>query len=436
MAQHSQPYTFDRVVRLVLSVAGAVGVVLLLRYLADVLIPFAAAVVLAYLLNPVVTLFERKTGRRGAAVALTLAGLGVVALAVVVLLIPLVVVQVERFRSGLELLRQDIVASVGVDADRSAQDVSVPQVAPESGGRRSADASAKPGGEKTSWKSSMGWAEFKQAWKEYRAQAETTPRAERFRALREAVSGTYIGDLIDSAVSFARSEEFNQLLIGLARRAAVGGWTVVTWFVNLLVGLTGLIIVLLYLIFLLLDYRDYARTWRLFLPPAYRGAIVEFLEQFDLTMRRYFRGQSVVALLTGALFAVGFTIIGLPMAVPFGLLVGLLNMVPYLQTVALIPGVLLAGLRAIEGNAGFLWSVVLVLAVFAVVQIIQDGLITPRIMGKTVGLRPVAIMLGLFIWGKLLGFLGLLLAIPLTCLGIAYYQRFVLKHEAQEIEPD
>ena len=55
-------------------------------------------------------------------------------------------------------------------------------------------------------------------------------------------------------------------------------------------------------------------------------------------------------------------------------------------------------------------------------------MITPRIMGKATGLRPVAILLGLFIWGKLLGFLGLLLAIPLTCLGIAYYQRIVLKN--------
>jgi predicted PurR-regulated permease PerM len=69
---------------------------------------------------------------------------------------------------------------------------------------------------------------------------------------------------------------------------------------------------------------------------------------------------------------------------------------------------------------------VLVLAVFAVVQLIQDGLLVPKIMGKQTGLRPVAMLLGLFIWGKLLGFLGLVLAIPLTCLGIAFYRRWVL----------
>jgi predicted PurR-regulated permease PerM len=76
----------------------------------------------------------------------------------------------------------------------------------------------------------------------------------------------------------------------------------------------------------------------------------------------------------------------------------------------------------------------LAFAVFAVVQVIQDALIVPRIMGNATGLRPVAILLGVFIWGKLLGFMGLLLAIPLTCLGIAYYRRFVLQHELQETQ--
>ena len=103
-------------------------------------------------------------------------------------------------------------------------------------------------------------------------------------------------------------------------------------------------------------------------------------------------------------------------------------MVPYLQMVSLVPAMLLAGLRAIEGGSGFLESVLLTLLVFAVIQVIQDVLIVPRVMGKATGLRPVAILLGLFIWGKLLGFLGLLLAIPLTCLGIAYYRRYVLAH--------
>ena len=251
----------------------------------------------------------------------------------------------------------------------------------------------------------------------------------RLSKLRQQLSGTYVGDLLDRTITYTRSDEFNRWLLDLAKQVALGGWSVLTFALNFFLGLTGMIVILLYLVFLLLDFPEYARRWPTFLPPQYRDAIVDFYAQFSVVMRSYFRGQAVVALLVGALFAIGFTLIGLPMAVPFGLFVGMLNMVPYLQMVGLVPGFLLAGLRTIEGDSSFLVSIGLVLLVFAVVQLIQDALITPRIMGRATGLRPVAILLGIFIWGKLLGFMGLLLAIPLTCVGIAYYQRYVLQSE-------
>jgi len=428
MAGERDRYTFDRVVRMVLSAVAIAIVLLLLRYLSDVLLPFVAAVILAYLLNPTVTFLERKTKRRGLAIGLTLGGLGVIGLMALLILIPLVVSQVSRFRDNIETLRIDLAASmVAAPAPNSAPVAHDPAA---DGGDEEA------GGEKA--KSTSGWRELMHGLDEYHARAGELPRAKRLTKLGERIEGTLVGDGFERVRSFVRSDEFNQILLNLAKQLAVGGWTVVTFALNLLLGLTGLIIVLLYLVFLLMDYREYAKTWHTFLPPAYREGILEFLEQFDIAMRRYFRGQSVVALLTGALFAVGFTVIGLPMAVPFGLFVGLLNMVPYLQAVALVPGVVLAALRALEGDSSFLMSVVLVLAVFGVVQLIQDGLITPRIMGQATGLRPVAILLGVFIWGKLLGFLGLLLAIPLTCLGIAYYRRFILLQsaEATKIKPE
>ena len=114
------------------------------------------------------------------------------------------------------------------------------------------------------------------------------------------------------------------------------------------------------------------------------------------------------------------------MAIPLGLFMGLLNMVPYMQALGLAPAMLLAGVRVLETDTSFLLMVVMTLGVYVVAQLTQDLLIVPRVMGKATGLRPVAIILGVFVWGKLLGFLGLLLAIPLTCLGIAYYRRYVL----------
>jgi len=406
MATQETRYTFDRVVRMVLGAAGMVIVLGLLRYLSDVLLPFAAAVILAYLLNPLVTIFERKTKRRGLAVAITLGGLGMVGLGVLLLLIPLTLSQVDRFQEDLAKLRDDLASSIRREAPTDTTAVAV-----EGAGFA---------------KSTIGWTELKDGWIEYRREAGTRARPERLSDFRKKLSGTYIGKSLDEAVEYTRSDEFRGLLVGLAKRLAVGGWTVVAFALNLVLGLTGLVIVLLYLVFLLLDFPEYARTWPTFLPPQYREAMVEFLTQFNDAMRRYFRGQSLVALLTGAMFSLGFSVIGLPMAVPFGLFIGLLSMVPYLPVVALIPAVFFAGLRAIEGDVSFLGSVLLTLMVFALVQVIQDTLITPRVMGQATGLRPIAILLGIFIWGKLLGFMGLLLSIPLTCLGIAYYRRYIL----------
>ena len=111
MSQEPSPYTFDRVVRMVLSAVALAALFLLLRYLSDVLVPFAAAVVLAYLLNPVVTLFEQRM-RRGLAVAVTLLGLGVLGLALVALIVPLMLTQVDRFRSDVRKLADDLGASI------------------------------------------------------------------------------------------------------------------------------------------------------------------------------------------------------------------------------------------------------------------------------------------------------------------------------------
>jgi predicted PurR-regulated permease PerM len=189
---------------------------------------------------------------------------------------------------------------------------------------------------------------------------------------------------------------------------------------------------MIYLIFILLDYPKYRSDWRNLLPSDYRQHVTGFLTEFDAVLRRYFRGQFVIAMSTGVMFAIGFSIIGLPMAVPFGLFCGALNMVPYLQIISFVPAIGLVLLSYLSGQSDLVWSLVFLLAVFGIVQLIQDAVLTPKIMGKAVGLSPVAVLLGVFIWGKLLGFLGLLLAIPLTCLGIAYYRRLVLQHSAEE----
>ena len=144
-------------------------------------------------------------------------------------------------------------------------------------------------------------------------------------------------------------------------------------------------------------------------------------------MNAYFRGQSLIALLVGILFSIGFLIIDFPMAIGLGLFIGFLNLIPYMQTLGFIPTIILALVKAADTGQNF-WIILLsAFIVFAVVQTIQDVILTPRIMGHVMGMNPAIILLSLSIWGSLLGIIGLIIALPLTTLLISYYRRFVLK---------
>jgi predicted PurR-regulated permease PerM len=192
----------------------------------------------------------------------------------------------------------------------------------------------------------------------------------------------------------------------------------------------GLVIILMYLVFLLLDFQRFKEgSWEL-LPSAWREPLTEFLGEFDRAMNRYFRAQAGVAALVGVLFSIGFTLINLPLGIVLGLFIGLLNMVPYLQTLGLIPAFFLASIHALETGSSFWVMFGLTGLVFVVVQALQDMVLVPRIMGRVMGLSPAMILLSLSIWGKLLGLLGLIIALPMTCLLLAYYKRILLKQNS------
>jgi predicted PurR-regulated permease PerM len=126
----------------------------------------------------------------------------------------------------------------------------------------------------------------------------------------------------------------------------------------------------------------------------------------------------------GVLFSIGFVIIDFPAAIAFGMFIGMLNLVPYLQAVSVLPMALLAMLKAANTGGGF-WPVMLgALAVLMVVQLIQDMFLVPKIMGKRMNLHPAVILLSLSIWGHLLGLLGMIVALPLTTLLLAYLRRY------------
>ena len=198
---------------------------------------------------------------------------------------------------------------------------------------------------------------------------------------------------------------------------------------QVLTFITGFLVIVLYVIFLLIDYDNIAKRWRDYLPPEMRDEVSGFVGEFIQATNRYFRSQALVACCIAVLFSIGFSIIGLPLAILMGIFIGLLNMVPYLQILGIIPCLLLAGLKALEQGDSFLGGLGIVILVFGVIQVIQESVLVPRIQGKAMGLSPAIILLSLSVWGKLLGSLGLIMALPLTCLGLTYYRRHLWKND-------
>ena len=166
----------------------------------------------------------------------------------------------------------------------------------------------------------------------------------------------------------------------------------------------------------------------------YRRFAIELSEDLKNGMNAYFRGQSLVALCVGILFAIGFKLIGLPMGIGFGLFVGVLNLVPYLQAASIPLAAVLGLIKMAEGDQSFWVIALLITLVYVVVQSTQDLFIVPKIMGNTTGLKPAIILLSLSIFGSLFGLIGMIIALPLTTLIISYYKRFVIAQESIEDE--
>jgi len=149
-----------------------------------------------------------------------------------------------------------------------------------------------------------------------------------------------------------------------------------------------------------------------FLKPETRRDVLFLAREFVSILVAFFRGQLLIAALQGVLFAIGFTVVGLPYGLVFGVLLGLLNVIPYLGNMI---GLAITVPLALFCAAGGTRLLVSTLVVFVVVQIVEGYVLTPRIQGERTGLHPLAIIVAIFFWGSALGgILGMVLAIPLT----------------------
>lgn len=202
---------------------------------------------------------------------------------------------------------------------------------------------------------------------------------------------------------------------------------------SVLISIVASCIMLLYMFFILLDYEFLTENWIRIFPEKARPFWQGLAKDAERELNNYIRGQCLVALCMGILFCIGFTIIDFPMAIGLGVLIGILDLVPYLHTFALIPTAFLALLKAADTGQNFWMIFAMAVAIFVIVQVIIDMVITPKIMGKAMGLNPAILLLSLSVWGALLGFIGLIIALPLTTLIIAYWQRYVTKEQASTL---
>ena len=354
--------TFDKFIRILGVVLITGGVLYMLNYLSNVLLPFFIAWLLAYLLYPIVKFVQYKlhVPTRALSIIVTLLFVLAILTGVFYLIVP---PMLEQFEKLGDVASQYIRQSTNGESFQS----------------------------------------LVQQWLDQN---------------REAIEQVFKRKDVTDAIKSAMPKLFSVL-----------GQTA-----SVIISIVASLITLLYMFFILLDYEYLTTNWIKIFPKKVRPFWKSLMKDVENELNNYIRGQSLVALIMGILFCIGFTIIDFPMAIGLGILIGIMDLVPYLHTFALIPTAFLALLKAADTGQNFWVIFASAFAVFCVVQIIIDMVVTPKVMGKAMGLNPAILLLALSVWGALLGFIGLIIALPLTTILIAYYQRYITKDKAKAID--
>lgn len=353
-----QKITFDRFIRGFITILLITGALLLVNRLRSVLLPFVIAWFIAYMIYPLVKLFQYKFHFKSRILSiicalLTIIGLGV---GIFYLVAPSIIVE-------FGILKDMIMSYITTGGGKS-----IPNL-------------------------------ISKYFSQY-------------------IDLEYINNILNSGN-----------LISAIKEVAPHIWDVLAKSFNILFSILASLIAMLYVFFILMDYETFSDGWPHLIAPKYRTFTINMIHDIQESMNKYFRGQALVAFCVGILFSIGFLIIGFPMAIILGLFIGILNMIPYLQIVGLIPTLILAILKSANTGQNFWIIIAEALLIFAIVQAIQDIILTPKIMGKITGLNPAIILLSLSIWGSLLGILGMIIALPLTTLMLSYYHRYIINKE-------
>jgi predicted PurR-regulated permease PerM len=205
------------------------------------------------------------------------------------------------------------------------------------------------------------------------------------------------------------------------------------WFVGGTVSALGAIaaalIVPVFAIYLLYDFDRIAAATRDLTPLRYRANVVRYAHEIDHVLGQFLRGQLIIMAVLAVLYGGAYSALGVRLAIPIGIIAGILNFIPYLGSAfALVAGLAMS----LVGGGG--WSQLIgVVIAYTVVQSLEGFVITPRVVGKTVGLRDVWVLLALFIGGEVFGFMGVLLALPLAAVAKVFITHGVDRYRASAL---
>ncbi len=184
--------------------------------------------------------------------------------------------------------------------------------------------------------------------------------------------------------------------------------------------------------YLLVEFQDIRGGISDLIPPYVRESLMTKLQEIDKILSAFVRGQITIALILAILYSIGFLVIGIDLALVLGILSGLLWIIPYLGTLfALISGSIMA-----YAKYGDFLHVLYIVGWIAVVQLAESYVLTPRIVGKAVGLHPVVYILALIVGASLFGFIGLLIAIPLTAIAKVFLGSLIKMYRSSYLFSD
>ncbi len=424
-----EPVLTNPWVRAVAAVLALVLLGVVVYILKPILVPLFLALIVAYVFDPVVDYFEARKISRG----VTIAGLAVVGI-LGALSVPLVVLP-SIYHQAEDLIRSANTEVVGgAWLERMLERLPFDKMAAE---LEASHVQALPSDDAVATETtgqSSSQTEPEAASDTATASAPTSPATE---LTRREVLAMYIGQVVrKSALQFVKGN--------LGTFAAVGRQAGVNLFGLFSLLGNGVLQVVLFVAnfalfafvagYLLRDFDGLVRGARELIPPKYRDKTVSIASQINDQLRSFLRGQITVCFCLGAMYAVGFLLAQTPFAILIAAFGVVASFIPFLGVIMVAS--IAATLTVLQ--YGFDWHIVAVVATIGVAQALEGNVLTPKIVGDKVGLNPVWVILAILVFGNFLGFLGLLLAVPIAAAlkvlvleGIAYYRKTALFTEGQ-----